>query len=110
MYSITNCMIWYYCCYFHSHTLDEVFPCSSASYSNTPTKLLRTASFPFEDAVKNIDPVNLIFPALVNLPIPCPVHVAISCPSLVIITPLTFAVYCSVRSRNRPVCTYLSSF
>jgi len=29
--------------YFHSHTLDEVFPCSSDSYSNTPTKLLRKA-------------------------------------------------------------------
>jgi hypothetical protein len=58
--------------YFHSHTLDEVFPCSSDSYSNTPTKLLRKASFPFEDALKNNDPVNLIFPELVNLPTPCP--------------------------------------
>jgi hypothetical protein len=56
--------------YFHSHTLDEVFPCSSDSYSNTPTKLLRKASLPFEDALKNSEPMNLIFPEPVNLPTP----------------------------------------
>ena len=56
--------------YFHSHTLDEVFPCSSDSYSNTPTKLLRKASLRFEDALKNSEPMNLIFPEPVNLPTP----------------------------------------
>jgi hypothetical protein len=60
--------------------LDEVFPNSSASYSKTPTKLLRKASFPVEDVLKNSEPVNLIFPGAVKRPIPCPVQVTISCP------------------------------
>ena len=71
-YDYYNLLVLLY--YFHSHTLDEVFPCSSDSYSNTPTILLRKASFPLEEALKNNEPVNLIFPGLVNLPIPCPVQ------------------------------------
>jgi hypothetical protein len=45
------------------------------------------AGFAFEDALKNNDPVNLIFPGLVNLPTRCQVQVAMSCPSLVINIP-----------------------
>src|SRR6266702_6150096 len=74
--------------YFHSQLLAEVFPNSSASYSKTPTILLRKASFPVEDVLKNSEPVNLIFPGAVNRPIPCPVQVTISCQSLLISSPL----------------------
>ena len=39
--------------HFHSHTLADVFPDSSVSYSNTPTRLLRKDSFPVGDVLKN---------------------------------------------------------
>lgn len=35
--------------YFHSHVIDEQFPISSVSYSNTPTILLRLDNFPPSD-------------------------------------------------------------
>ena len=61
-------------CYFHSHTLTEQFPCSSPTYSKTPTMLSRNDNFPPPVKVvrKNTEPWNLIFLSLVNLPILAP--------------------------------------
>jgi len=47
--------------YLHLQLLAKVFADSSASYSNTPTKLLRKNSFPVEEALKSNELVNLIF-------------------------------------------------
>ncbi|MDW0213444.1 MAG: hypothetical protein QOA16_04565, partial [Nitrososphaeraceae archaeon] len=48
-------------CYFHSHTLTEQFPCSSPTYSKTPTVLSRNDNFPPPVKVvrKNTEPWNL---------------------------------------------------
>jgi hypothetical protein len=65
------------CSYFHSQVLEEQFPVSSTSYSNTPTMLLRNDMFPPSDAEgvrKNNEPRKLTFPGPVNLPTPCPVQ------------------------------------
>lgn len=57
--------------YFHSHVIDEQFPISSVSYSNTPTILLRLDNFPPSDDIwRYIAPLKLTFPGPVSLPTP----------------------------------------
>src|SRR3712207_3131667 len=64
--------------YFHSHTLDAVFPASSISCSKTLTALLRDDSFSVEEVLKNIESRKLVFPEPINLPIPCALHLMVS--------------------------------
>src|SRR5215217_2501427 len=77
--------------YFHSHAFSEKFPSMSISLSKTPTILLRNASLPAEDVLKNMEPRHFTLPEELNLPIPSPVYVTISGtsppPAAVIITP-----------------------
>ena len=55
---------WYNILYFHSHIFPSALPISSASYSKTPTILLRKASLlPFvedEDVRQNTEPISLL--------------------------------------------------
>jgi|SRR6476469_5362701 hypothetical protein len=75
------------CIYFHSQVFSVKFPSASITASKTPIRLLRDASLPVDDVLKNNEPHQFIFFEESILPIPSPVTVA-SSDSPAIIAPI----------------------